>query len=83
MLRHLLLPSRLRKDSLRFLYSCPHLPNLLLDQVRKWRLVVKQRQGMRLRRVFVRPIDSNADLLRYVHLFEGLLRDDLSLHLNY
>lgn len=27
-------------------------------------------------------IDSNTNLLGYIHLLEGLLRDDLSLHLN-
>lgn len=83
MMRHFLLPSRLRKDSLRFFDSCLHLFDLLLDKVRKWRLIVKQRCSMRLRRVIVGPIDFNTDLLWYIDLLEGLLRDDLSLHLNY
>lgn len=28
------------------------------------------------------PIDFNTNLLGYIHLLKGLLRDDLSLHLN-
>lgn len=82
MLRPLLLSSRLREYLLRFFYSCPHLFNFLLEKIGKRGLIVKQGQSRRLRGVMIGPIDSNADLLRYIHLLERLLRDDLSLHLN-
>ena len=82
MLRPLLLPSRLREYLLRFFYSGPHLFDFLFEEVRKRGLVVKQGQSMRLRGVMIGPIDSNADLLGDIHLLEGLLRDNLSLHLN-